>query len=58
MGLGCSRGWGDRRLDSRFVGCLGARRDQSASFGEVTPLGIGDNGAEAPQTLASVAAFG
>ena len=60
------RGWGYRRLGGRgtgaldrcFVGRLGACLDQLVGFGEVTRGGIGGNGAELPEVLASVAAFG
>ena len=66
MGLRWGRGWGYRRLGGRgtgaldrcFVGRLGACLDQLVGFGEVTRGGIGGNGAELPEVLASVAAFG
>ena len=65
-GLRGGRGLRDRRLggrrtgvlERRFVGRLGARLDQSAGFGEVTRVGIGDDGAELSEILASVVAFG
>ena len=47
-----------RGLDRRFVGRLGACLDQLAGFREVTRRGIGGNGAELPEILAAVAAFG
>ena len=66
IGLRCGGGWVDRRLGRRgagvlgrrFVGRFGARLDQSASFGEVTGIGIGDNGAELPKIQAAVVSFG
>ena len=59
--IGSTGGWGVRGagvLSRRFVGRFGARLDQSASFGEVTGIGIGDNGAELPKIQAAVVAFG
>ena len=45
-------------LDRRLIGGLSPRSDQAAGFGEITRRGIGNDGTELPEILASMPALG